>query len=119
MGETIEGKESLWREYSLFGQGIECRIREDFRPDFLHLHSDEDVDDDDREMQPQLKRFKNPTEFATADFGNLLLGDEGLRVYEQVRVAKHPLQRALLAAAGNVVRIMSSYHLHEVALHVQ
>jgi len=117
-----EGRVCLWREYTLRGEGIECRVREDFRPDFLEMHrlicgADKAAD------TPLHKRFRSEAHpltvnFASKNFGSLVLGDELGKVLSEVSVAKHPLQRALLAAGGNVIRIMSTYHLCEVSLHV-
>jgi len=105
----------LWREYTLRGQGIECRIREDFRPDFLGMQEAGPGADG---PAPSPKRCRSVPHPMTVNFGNLVLGEESHRVLEQVRGARHPLERALLAAEGNVVRVLASYYLCDTSLHV-
>lgn len=102
---TPEGPQ-LWREYVLHGGGIECRIREDFCPDYLNLL----ISDASTGGYPRtLARL--PSSKSVPHMGDLLRGDRCLNTLEgEIARAASPLQRALLTAAGNVTRILTSYH---------
>eukprot|EP00929_Paragymnodinium_shiwhaense_P077810 TRINITY_DN40160_c0_g2_i1.p1 TRINITY_DN40160_c0_g2~~TRINITY_DN40160_c0_g2_i1.p1 ORF type:complete len:418 (-),score=61.53 TRINITY_DN40160_c0_g2_i1:471-1724(-) len=89
----------LWREYVLHGGGIECRIREDFRPNFLTLPPS---------SPPPAEVISSNS---SPHLGDLMKGTICINTLSGgVAQAAHPLQRALLTATGNVVRILSSYH---------
>ncbi|CAE7223134.1 unnamed protein product [Symbiodinium microadriaticum] len=133
--ESAPTGHQLWREYVLHGGGIECRIREDFCPNFLDLFGEvsasagfwkggdgkgmERRSDDASTAEP------NPTKAAEAakaepalcstrsdaHLGDLLKGTRCINILDdELAHSAHPLQRALLTAAGNVVRVVTSYH---------
>lgn len=104
-GRGPAGEQVLWREYVLDGHGIECRIREDFRPRFLEYTGDEA---NGNEPPTKLHRsLSGPT----PHLGDLMKGTSCVNTLDaEIAIAAHPLQRVLLTATGNVVRILASYH---------
>mmetsp|Transcript_23108 Transcript_23108/g.53109 ORF Transcript_23108/g.53109 Transcript_23108/m.53109 type:complete len:388 (-) Transcript_23108:64-1227(-) len=107
-----EGQIRLWREYVLEGNGIQCRIREDFRPNFLHMHegigngTDGSSEGDSPTRKPSAEHMGNI--MAGNQCLNLLADDASLRV--------HPLQRCLLTSSGTTSRIIASYYLSPVQI---
>lgn len=107
----------LWREYVLSGGGIECRIREDFCPDYLSLVPSTSTastasSDSDSPGSYGYKIGRLPSKGAsTPHLGDLLKGTSCSNILDEVLAENaSPLQRALLTAAGNFSRIFTSYY---------
>jgi len=106
----------LWREYVLHGGGIECRIREDFCPDYLNLHGP-DAGTGAYPCDPAKKGLSDlgtPAESSPSkrsSLGDLMQGLRCSNMLDDVAAgAASPLQRVLLTATGNVLRILTSYY---------
>ncbi|CAE7274645.1 unnamed protein product [Symbiodinium sp. CCMP2592] len=145
--ESAPTGQQLWREYVLHGGGIECRIREDFCPNFLDLFgavsasgglwnmgefngtesrsraaSAEQSSSKDAALVEGETAKEETAPVAEAEpamcstrsdphLGDLLKGTRCINILDdELAQTAHPLQRALLTAAGTVVRVITSYH---------
>jgi len=89
----------FWRDYTLEGEGVECRIHEDIRSDLFELRAPGSEGTDGAGPGPSLGDIMAPA----ATFSRLPPGFT-------------PMQRLLLTANGNVERILSSYYNQPVQL---
>lgn len=108
--QSCPGGVQLWRDYVLEGSGIECRIREDFSPNFLELTPMAQEGYREKEAEA-ISRCRSNSISLEPHLGDLLKGTRCLNVLEdEIAKSASPLQRALLTAAGTVLRIITSYH---------
>jgi len=109
----------LWREYVLSGGGIECRIREDFCPNYLDLCStstfpvqhDGGYGESPKDPSPASSTSSLSGTGMSPHMGDLMKGTSCLNILdEKLALSASPFQRALLTAAGNFTRIFTSYY---------
>lgn len=109
--QSCPGGVQLWRDYVLEGSGIECRIREDFSPNFLDLKPKQGYPEKDAAISRCRSNSRSNSISLEPHLGDLLKGTRCLNVLEdEIAKSASPLQRALLTAAGTVLRIITSYH---------
>mmetsp|Transcript_18217 Transcript_18217/g.33018 ORF Transcript_18217/g.33018 Transcript_18217/m.33018 type:complete len:398 (+) Transcript_18217:66-1259(+) len=115
-----EGQLRLWREYVLEGNGIQCRIREDFRPNFLQMHAPEGTPSPDMEpaVDIQNKAGLGLRKLPSVEhMGNIMAGNQCMNLLaDDLSLRVHPLQRCLLTSSGTTSRIIASYYLSPVQI---
>mmetsp|Transcript_9280 Transcript_9280/g.20785 ORF Transcript_9280/g.20785 Transcript_9280/m.20785 type:complete len:397 (-) Transcript_9280:31-1221(-) len=113
--ENEDQQSRLWREYVLEGNGIQCRIREDFRPNFLQMHAPEGTPSPDM-MSPAMLKEKGLKRLASVEhMGNIMAGNQCVNLLaDEMSLCVHPLQRCLLTSSGTTSRIIAAYYLSPV-----